>query len=197
MVRTFYRRVASSDEEDCVDSDDGSVVDLEGEELADTIVSVRGDVPMSPVLQATDKGVVMIPPVADRPVQWTVSGSVGWNVKTDDVSVVSWPMCVRPICMYVVNTAKTYTMRMCLLYPDAGNLKSGSVDSQRLDHWRTVIWVLFRTDCDVLGPSLGRVVCMDWARCLVLPGKNGIYHGCIHPVLWIGCVVIIRRSKYL
>ena len=135
----FYRRVVSSDEEDCVDSDDGSVADLEvdtsdeedfgdsddgsvadlerdtwaeacssafqnavgafppeaadvrpvvvfsnrlfsGEELADTIVSVRGDVPMSPVLQATDKGVAMIPPVADRPVQWMVSRSVGWDV---------------------------------------------------------------------------------------------------------------------
>ena len=30
-----------------------------------------------------------------------------------------------------------------------------------------------------------------------LPGKNVIYHAYIHPVLWIGCVVIVRRSKYL
>ena len=116
----FYRRVVSSDEEDCVDSDDGSMADLEGdtsdeedfvdsddrsvadlekdtwaaacssafqdaggafppeatdvrpavvfsnllfsgEELADMIVSVRGDVPISPVLQAMDKEVAMIP----------------------------------------------------------------------------------------------------------------------------------------
>ena len=28
-----------------------------------------------------------------------------------------------------------------------------------------------------------------------LPGKNVIYHVYIHPVLWIGCVVIVRRSK--
>ena len=76
-----------------------------GEELADTVVSVRGDVPMSPVLQVTDMGVAMIPPVADRPVQRTVSGSVGWDVKTDEVSVVSWP-----ICMYVANTALTYSI---------------------------------------------------------------------------------------
>ena len=99
-----------------------------GEELADTIVSVRGNVPMSPVLQATDKGVAMIPPVADRPVQWTVSGSVG-TLRQNEVYVVSWPMCVRPIRMYVANTAKTYSMRICLLYPDAGHLQGGSVDS--------------------------------------------------------------------
>ena len=30
-----------------------------------------------------------------------------------------------------------------------------------------------------------------------LPGKNVIYHAYIHPVLWIGCVVIVRRSKCL
>ena len=31
-----------------------------------------------------------------------------------------------------------------------------------------------------------------------LPGKNVIYHAYIHPVLWIGCVVIGHgRSKYL
>ena len=30
-----------------------------------------------------------------------------------------------------------------------------------------------------------------------LPGKNVIYLAYIHPVLWIGCVVIVRRSKYL
>ena len=47
-----------------------------GEELANTVVSVRGDVPMSPVQQLTDMGVAIIPPVADRPVQRTVNGSV-------------------------------------------------------------------------------------------------------------------------
>ena len=91
----FYQRVVSSDEEDCGDSDEGYVADLEmdiwaeacrsasqnafgafppeaagsqpavvfsnrlfsGEELADMVVSVRGDVPMSPVQQLTDIGV--------------------------------------------------------------------------------------------------------------------------------------------
>ena len=73
---------------------------------------------MSPVLQVTDKGVAVIPPVADRPVLRTVSRSVGRDVKTDEASVVSWPMCVRPIRMYVANMALTYSIRMCLLYPD-------------------------------------------------------------------------------
>ena len=112
-----------SDEEDCFDSDVGSVADLEwdtwadactlafqgavgefpleaaeirpavvfwnslfpGEEYVNAIVSVRGDVPMSPVLQVLpvlqvmDKGVAMIPPVTDRHVQRMVSGSVGWH----------------------------------------------------------------------------------------------------------------------
>ena len=36
-----------------------------GEEHANAVVSVRGDVPMSPVLQVTDKEVAMIPPVTD------------------------------------------------------------------------------------------------------------------------------------
>ena len=86
-----------------------------GEELADTTVSVRGVVPISPMLQFTDMGVAMTPPVADRPVQRTVNGSVGWDVKTDEVSVVSWPVCTRPIRMYVANSALTHNIRMCLL----------------------------------------------------------------------------------
>ena len=56
----------------------------------------------------------MIPPVTD---QRTVSMSVGWG---------------------------TYSIQLCLLYPDgtddSQDLQGGSVDSQRLDHWRTVSW---------------------------------------------------------
>ena len=131
-----------------------------GEELTDAVASMRGDVPMSPVLQVMDMGVAMIPPVADRPVQRTVNGSVVWDVKTEEVSVVSWPMCVRPIRMYVANTALTHSIRMCLLYPvGSGDLKGGSVDSQRLDHWRTVIWDPGIVDSRVLS------VCYD---CLCL-----------------------------
>ena len=57
----------------------------------------------------------MIPPVTDRHVQRTVSRSVGWG---------------------------TYSVQLCLLYPDGTedvhDLRGGSVDSQRLDHWHTV-----------------------------------------------------------
>ena len=138
-----------------------------GEELADTIVSVRGNVPMSLVLQAMDKGVAMIPSVADRPVQRMISGSVGWDVKMDEVSVVSWPMCVRPIGMYDANTAKTYSMRMCLLYPDAGNLKGGSVDSQRLSvcHDCLCLMALFHQWAEWAvwtGPDAGYCRTMAW-----------------------------------
>ena len=192
----FYQRVVSSDDEDFVDSDDVSITNLEwdtwadactlafqgavgafppeaaeirpavvfrnslfpGEVCANVVVSVRGDVPMSPVLQVlpvlqvTDKGVAMISPVTDRHVQWTVSRSVGWG---------------------------TYSVRLCLLYPDGTeylhDLRGGSVDSQRLDHWHTVSWdpgiadsralsvcydcllfVGFVPDCDVFGSLLGR-----------------------------------------
>ena len=113
-----------SDEEDCCDSDVGSMADLEwdtcadactlavgafpperlrsgrrlcsgtayGEECDNAVVSVGGDVPMSPVLHVTDKGVAMIPPVDDRHVQRTGSESVSWD---------------------------KYSVRLCLLYPDS------------------------------------------------------------------------------
>ena len=38
------------------------------EELADTVVSVHGDVPMLSLRRFADVGVAVIPPVADRPV---------------------------------------------------------------------------------------------------------------------------------
>ena len=121
-----------SGEEDCCDSDVGSVADHQWDTWADACTLAfqgavgafppeaaeirplcsgtayfqgrcmpmplfRGEgmylVPMSPVLQVTDKGVAMIPPVTDRHVQRTVSRSVGWGA---------------------------YSMRLCLLYPVGG-----------------------------------------------------------------------------
>ena len=150
-----------SDREDCCDSDVGSGADLKwdtwadactlafqgavgafppeaaeiwpavvfgnslfpGDECANAVVSVQRDVPISPVLrvlpvlQVTNKRVAMIPPVTDRHVQRTVARSVGWG---------------------------TYSVRLCLLYPnsteDIHDLRSGSVESQRLNHWHTVTW---------------------------------------------------------
>ena len=94
------------------------------------------------------------------------------------------------------------------------------MDGLRLDHLCTVVW-----DPGIVG-SRAKSVCYDclclmalfravmslvhhWAEWSVwtglilgiaeqLPGKNVIYHVYIHPVLWIGCVVIGHgRSKYL
>ena len=91
------------------------------DECANAVVLVRRDVPLSPVLQVlpvlqvSNKGVAMIPLVTDRHVQQTVSRSVGWD---------------------------TYSVQLCLLYPnnteDLQDLRGRSVDSQRLNHWRTV-----------------------------------------------------------
>ena len=55
---------------------------------------------------------------------------------------------------------------------DLQELHNGSMDSQRLDHWHTVSW---DPGLYGLGPTRGIAV--------QLPGKNGIYHGYIHPVL--------------
>ena len=111
------------------------------EELANTVVSVRRDVPMSPVQRLMDVGVAVIPPEADRPVQRTVNRSVGWDDRKNKVPILSWQVCDPPIRIYITNEALTHYMRGCLLYPvGAGDLKGGSVDSRRLDHWRTVVW---------------------------------------------------------
>ena len=79
----------------------------------------------------------MIPPDADRPVQ----RMVGWDDRMNEVPVLSWPVCDPPIRIYITNAALTCNGRSCLLYPvGAGALEGGSVDSRRLDHWRTVVW---------------------------------------------------------
>ena len=114
---------------------------------------------------------------------------------------MSWPMCVRPIHIYVANTALTHNIRMCLLYPDgAGNLQGRSVDSQRMDHWRTVSSDPGIVDSRVLSVCYDCLCLMALFRAVIgprglygqgpmlgitgqLPGKNGIYHGYIHPVL--------------
>ena len=101
--------------------------------------------------------------VTDRPVQRTVSGSVGWD---------------------------TYSIRLCLLYPDGAdnlkNLQGGSVDSQRLDHWRTVSWDTGITDSRALLVVVERMqqkvvcsraeisaVCKFWSR--ILEGWTTIF----------------------
>ena len=65
------------------------------EELTDTVVSVRRDVPMLPVRRFMDVGVAVVPPVTDRPVQRTVNRSVGWDDRMNKVSILSWSCAIR------------------------------------------------------------------------------------------------------
>ena len=95
---------------------------------------------MFPVRRFTDVGVVVVPPVTDRPVQRTVNRSVGWDDRINKVSILSWPVCDPPIHVDVTNAAMTRNTRVCLLYPaGTGELKDGSVDGRRLNHWRTIV----------------------------------------------------------
>ena len=124
----------------------------------------------------------------------------------------------------VANAALTHNTRVCLLYPaGTGYLKGGSVDGRRLDHWRTVVWdpgivgsraLSVCYDCLCLMALFRAVMSLvhHWAEWSAWTGPGGlmlgfaeqlpvnhvIYHAYIHPVLWIGCVVIGHgRSKYL
>ena len=117
----------------------------------------------------------MIAPVADRPVQRTVSGSEAESL----------------VYCYQVN----FFFFFFFFFWDPC-----IVDSRVLSCYDCLcLMALFRAvmSWSIIGPSglygLGPMlgIAGQW------PGKNGIYHGYIHPVLWIGCVVIIRRSKYL
>ena len=87
---------------------------------------------MSPVLHVTDKGVAMIPPVTDRHVQRMGSELVGWD---------------------------TYSVRLCLLYPDMCGGFTGFTRGIVLNHWHTVSWDPGIADSRVLS------VCYD---CLCL-----------------------------
>ena len=158
----------------------------------------------------------MISPVADRPVQRMVSRSVVWDDRMDEVSVLSWPVCVPLIRMYVVNAALTHEIRACSLYPaGAGDLKGGSVDSQRRDHRRTVIWDPGIADSRVLSVCYDCLCLMtlfwavmslvhhwaEWSvwtgtnawycRTIASTGKNVIYHVYIHPVF----VLMLNRDR--
>ena len=168
------------------------------EELADTVVSVHMDVPMSPVQRLTDVGVAVIPPDADRPVQRMVNRSVGWDDRMNEVPVLSWPVCDPPIRNCIVNAALTRNMRSCLLYPVcAGALKGGSVDSRRLDHWRSVVWdpgivdsraLLVCYDCLCLMALFQTVMSLvhHWAEWSVWTGTDAGY-----------CRTIAWEKRYL
>ena len=96
-----------------------------GEELTDTVVSVRGDVPMSPVQQLADMGVAVIPPVAGRPVQRTVNGSVGWDVRMRKVGSSVGQLCFQ------INSEDTLPVSQDV-YEDCGDVRFSPRISDRM-----------------------------------------------------------------
>ena len=115
-----------------------------------------------------------------------------------EVSVLSWPVCDPPIRIYVVNVALTHNIRVCLLYPvGAGDLKGGSVDSRRLDHWRTVDWDPGIVDLRVLS------VCYDCLCLMALfQAVMSLVHHWAEWSVWTGpdagyCWTIAWEERYL
>ena len=136
------------------------------EGLADTAVSVHEELPMLALRLFSDMGAVVIPPVVDRPVRRIMNMMVDKDNRMDEVSVLSWPICDPPIHIGVRDADLSHgdTERVCLLYPAGARcVNNGTVaialDSQRLDHWRSVVW-----DPGIVG-SQGLSVCYD---CLCL-----------------------------
>ena len=134
------------------------------EGLADMAASVHEEVPMLALRLFSDVGVVVIPPVVNRPVRQIINRMVGRDNRMDEVSVLSWPICDPPIHIGDEDADLSHGERVCLLYP-AGvrRMNNGTVaialDGQRLDQWRTVVW-----DPGIVG-SQALSVCYD---CLCL-----------------------------
>ena len=161
------------------------------EELADAVVSVHRDVPMLPLRRLADVGVAVIPPVADRPVRRTINRSVSWNNRMDKVSVLSWQVCDPPIRIDVGNAALTHNTA------GTGDLKGGSVDGRRLDHWRTVVW-----DPGIVGLR-ALSVCYD-CLCLMALFRSvmSLVHHWAEWSVWTGtdagyCRTIAWEGRYL
>ena len=101
-------------------------------------------------------------------------------------------------------------------------LHDGFVGDHRMGHSHTVTWdfidpgiadsrtlsecyncmclmTLFRTVMYCIWPIIGLsgLYGLGMLRCLAdpWPGGNSIYRGYIHPILWIGCMLLRRRSK--
>ena len=137
------------------------------EGLADTAVSVHEEVPMLALWLFSDVGLVVIPPVADRPVRRIMNRMVGRDNRMDEVSVLSRPICDPPIHIGDGDADLSHSERVCLLYP-AGErrMNNGTVaialEGQRLDHWRTVVW-----DPGIVG-SQALSVCYDYLCLMAL-----------------------------
>ena len=212
-MNEFYQRVVSSDNENYLDSDNGSVTDFDGSmsEGAYCVVSDDGS--------AADLDM-------DRLDIVDYDDSDVWSVT--DFSSCSSDVDVEDDCDFNMISAVDremylYGRRLCLLCPvgtaDLRILRNGSVDELRMDHSRTVTWdpgiadsrtilvcydclclmALFRTVMYLVHYWTGRIVWTgpDEGLADLWPGWNSIYQDYIHPVLWIGYLMMRRRSKHL
>ena len=133
-MNDFYQRVVSSDYENYLDSDNGSVTDFDGSmsEGAYCVVSDDGsaadlDVDMLDIVDYNDSDIGFVADVS--------SCSSGVDVEDDcDFNMIS----VVDHEMYL------YDRRLCLLCPvgtaNLRILRNGSVNAIRMDHSRTVTW---------------------------------------------------------
>ena len=141
----FYQRVVFSDDGDFLDSDDGSVTDIdsdmsEGENwivLDDgSVADLDGD--MSVEEDYCDSNLLENVDFADSDV-WSVTDfdSYSSDVNEED-------SCDSNMGSVADLDMDTYDRRLCLLCPDGTDdlrdLRGGSVDDHRMDHSHTVSW---------------------------------------------------------
>ena len=199
-MNDFYQRVVSSDDENYFDSDNGSATDFDGSlsEGAYCVVSDDGSVADldGDMLENEDYG--------DSDV-WSVTDFSGCSSDVDDEED-----CDLNMISVADREMDIYSRRLCLLCPDGKAdlqiLWDGPVDDHRMDHSRTVSWdpgiadsrtlsvcydclclmTLFWTVMYLVQYGLGlmRGLANQW------PGGNSIYRGYIHPVLWIGYMML-------
>ena len=163
----FYQRVVSSDDQDLFDSDDGSVTDLdrdmsEEEYYLDSddgsVADLDGNMSdEEDCCDSDDKDMLEDEDFVDSDV-WSVTDLDSYMSDVDEED-----SCDSDMGSMADLERDTYGGRLCLLCPDSmddlQDLQGGSVDSQRMDHWRTVSWDLGIADSRTLS------VCYD---CLCL-----------------------------
>ena len=120
----FYQRVVSSEDEDLFDSDDESVADLDGDMSEEEDCCDSDDRDM---LEDEDSDV------------WSVTDLDSYRSDVDEED-----NCDSDMGSVADLERGTYGGRLCLLCPDSTedlqDLRGGSVDDHRMDHWRTVSW---------------------------------------------------------
>ena len=171
----FYQQVVLSDDENCFDSDDGSVTNFDGSMSEGEYYVVSDDGSMADldwdILENADYGNSDI---------WSVTdiSSCGSDVEVEDD-------CDLYIIYVAHSDLNIYHRRLCLLCPDGTadlrNLRGRSVDDHRMDHSRTVSWDPAIADSRTLS------VCYD-GLCLMTLFRTVMYlaHYWAMRIVWTG-----------